>query len=142
MKKTILSVVAITSLIILSGCSQPDSKKAYAADQKVWECGGYTVSLFGGSKVTDMMIKTGRDKNGFMTYRGEKVRSSGLIEVDSWAMKPYRATLDGNGNFRMKKGQIWSFRKYQDGQYFLGFNKSPNRKQALGLAGETCKRIH
>ena len=68
MKKTILSVVAISSLIVLSGCDERGPKRVYTADQKVYECGTKTVVLEGKSKTIYGVKETGRDEFGFLTF--------------------------------------------------------------------------
>ncbi len=142
MKKTISSVIAISFIAILSGCSQPDSKKTYSANQKVYSCEAYEVILTGGSKTVHGVKETGRDSTGSLTYKGTSKRIAGRITIDSWAMKPYNTNLLSDGTFRMNNSETWSFRKQKNGKYFLGLVKYPNTKHKLGLAGSWCERVH
>ncbi len=146
MKKTILSVVAIGSLIVLSGCSQPDSKKTYSANQKVYSCGAYEIILTGGSRTVHGVKEIGRDSTGFLTYKGTSERIAGSITIDSWAIKPHTTYLNSNGTFRMNKGATWSFRKMnkkENGKvvrkYFLAGKAYPKNRY---LDGQWCERTH
>ena len=145
MKKTILSVIAIGSLIVLSGCSQPDSKKTYSANQKVYNCGGYTIVFTGGSK-TLHGVKETRGSNGGYDYSGTTSRAIGKMTIDSWAMTPYTTYLRSNGTFKMEKNPDWSFRKMNKktngkvvSKYFLGTIAYPKNRFIDGL---WCERVH
>ncbi len=140
MKKIILGVVAIGSLIALSGCAEPGGKKVYTAGQQAYECGAYDVIFTPGSKTVHGVKETGgRDSTGFLTYQGTSERIAGRITIDSWAMKPNNTYLLSNGTFRTRKGETWSFRKH-NGKYYLGFSKYPITSGALG--GSWCERTH
>lgn len=138
MKKTILNVVAIGSLVVLTGCSQPDSKKTYAANQKVYSCGAYEVILESGNRTVQGTKATGRDANGLLKFKDTSKKVSGSLIIDSWAMEPYRTYLNSNGSFRMKSGETWSFGKI-NGEYLLCQSRSCSDKSLFNRM--SCKRI-
>ena len=151
MKKTILSVVAISSLIVLSGCDEPGPKRVYTADQKVYECGTKTVVLEGKSKTIYGVKETGRDEFGFLTFGSTTAKISSRMTIYDWPAEPYRTVLLTDGTFTMPRprdtmgrarpNETWSFRKQPNGKYFYGFNKYPNTKGMLPN-GAWCERIH
>lgn len=138
MKKTILNVVAIGSLAVLTGCSQPDSKKTYAANQKVYSCGAYEVILESRNRTVYGTKVTGRDTNGLLKFKDTSKRVSGSITIDSWAMKPYTTDINGNGSFRMDNKEMWSFGKI-NGEYLLCQSRSCSDKSLFNRI--SCKRI-
>lgn len=136
MNKKILSLVSLSAILALSGCSQPSTIKSHP-NAKVFSCGAYNVSLLSGNKTLSGTKATGRDSNGMLTFKDTAQRASGEIIIDSWAMPAHKTSLRSNGTFRMDNGSTWSFRNY-NGKYYLGMSKYPNRKNPLD--GSWCER--
>ena len=154
MKKIILSLITISFILILSGCSKP--KVNYKAGEEGYDCGNAIVVLSGSSQSVSGTKEGKRDSTGFLTYSTTASSRSRKMAIHYSMGKPFYTRLSSNGTFRMPRPrdtngrarptETWSFRKMTkevDGKkvkrYFYGTTAYPKNRF---LDGNWCERIH
>ncbi len=149
MKKTILSVIAISSLMALSGCSQPE-KMNYKAGDKGYLCGynNVVITPIKGGAVHGIK-SDGRDAFGFLTFKGTSRNATARMHINNYG-NITNSILYADGTFvmprpvdtngRARPNELWSFRKQPNGKYYFGHSSNPHTSGALG--GSWCERVH
>jgi len=113
MKNRFLGICVLGSMLLFSGCGQPNTKNMEPNDE-AYSCGVFSVIL-------------------------HKGRHKGTITLDVWSAPTERISISRDGYFRAKYGKHQQRFFKKGGKYYFNPNTASDVRDSLQLIN--CKRV-